>query len=36
MAREFFEETTSYLAEYMELELFAEDELIRLTHEEEV
>ena len=33
MAREFFEETTRYLGEYMELELFAEEKRIRLSHE---
>lgn len=36
MAREFYEETTSYLADYIELELLIEDELIKLTHEEDM
>jgi len=36
MAREFYEETTSYFADYIELELLVEDELIKLTHEEDM
>ena len=36
MAREFYEETTSYFADYIELELLIEDELIKLTHEEDM
>ena len=36
MAREFYEETTSYFAEFIEVELSIEDELIKLTHEEDM